>query len=129
MEAIKFPEQNETLAKSQPQFRALPVCIRPINSEEPKEGAQYTVKYELSEVELAQILLTRSIYFSQFGFGFQPICPQIESPFGYLPIKWEKESAFGRLGTARRRWRGAYSRTYCKRLADKHTAAIYQFKP
>jgi hypothetical protein len=89
MEPIEFPQQNGKLAKSQPQFRPLPVCIRPM-TEDPKDGAQFTVKYQLSEIEFAQFSLTKCFYFSQFGHGFQPILPQVESPFGVVVIKYDK---------------------------------------
>lgn len=87
MNPIEFPECNSKLAKSQPQFKPLPIFIIPT---EDKNVFQFTGKYELSDLEIEQIIKTRSFYFSQFGSCFHPICPQIENPFGYCLVHYKK---------------------------------------
>jgi hypothetical protein len=86
MNPIKFPEQNGTLAKNQPEYRPLPICIKPTETE---DAFQYTCKYELTELELAQINQSKTFYFSQFGSCFHPILPQIENPFAACNVTFE----------------------------------------
>jgi hypothetical protein len=40
---------------------------------------EYTCRYKLSEMEIAQIIKTKSFFFIQSGFGFNPIFPAVEN--------------------------------------------------
>lgn len=87
MEPLNFKEATHKLAKSQPQYRVLPVCIKRINSLlEEIPVYEYTCKYEFSNIELAQAMHTKSVYFTQTGSCFHPILPQLESHFGVLKV-------------------------------------------
>lgn len=90
MDPIKFPEVTNTLASNQPQYRALPVYIQTIHPGTPEQHNQYLCKYELSEPEIAQIVKTKSLHFSQFGTCFHPILPQIESPFYHVVVEYDR---------------------------------------
>jgi hypothetical protein len=90
MQPITFPEATNTLAKAQPQYRVLPVCIMREYPEDANSVLRYTCRYELSDLELQQIIRTKSLFISQFGFGFHPIYPQVDSPFLVLPIEYKK---------------------------------------
>lgn len=112
MQPINFPQtKDKKLAKSQPQYRPLPVDI--IEGEKVRcpacKGAgtnileastcdkckgrgvlqgfnKYIVKYQLSELEKAQVLLTGCIWFQQSGYGFNPILPSLDSPYGAVTV-------------------------------------------
>lgn len=88
MKPIHFKEETDTLAKDQPQFRPLPVCIMREVADDPESIMRFTCKYELTDLELQQIIKTKSIFINQFGFGFHPIYPQVDSPFSVLPINY-----------------------------------------
>lgn len=90
MKPIHFPEQNDVLARNQPQYRTLPVAIRLENPIDVTSTKKFTCKYELSDLEIEQIKASRCLYFSQFGHGFQPILPQVDSPFGVCPVVYKK---------------------------------------
>jgi len=93
MEPLNFKEATHNLAKNQPGYRVLPVCIKRINSIlEEVPIYEYTSKYEFSELELAQLLHTRSAYFTQTGNCFHPILPQVESHFGCLIVLYKKHN-------------------------------------
>jgi hypothetical protein len=53
--------------------------------------SSHTCKYQLSELELAQIIETGCIYIGQLGYGFNPISPSVESPFGSFPIQYKRK--------------------------------------
>lgn len=89
MEPIKFPEMTGSLAKAQPQFRPLSVHIMDV----PSEGVgikRFTTKYELSDLEIEQIIMTRSFYFGQIGNCFHPISPSVTSPFFAVEVLYQK---------------------------------------
>lgn len=90
MEPLNFPEANNKLAKSQPQYRPLPVYIAKVSEGTPSEHFQFTGKYELSDLEIQQIIKTKSFYFSQFGSCFHPILPQVENAFGVCRVEYKK---------------------------------------
>jgi len=87
MNPIEFPQQTGKLGKGQPQYRVLPIAINQTDSE---SIYQYTCKYELTELELAQISQSKCFYFSQYGSCFHPIRPQVETPFGVCNITFEQ---------------------------------------
>lgn len=89
MHPIEFPQQTAKLAKSQPQYRPLPVAIS-FASQTDLKWRRYTCKYELSPLELAQIAATGTIWLSQTGYGFNPILPQVETPYGVLIVQYKK---------------------------------------
>lgn len=120
MQPIKFPQQTAELAKSQPQYRVLPVAIKELQKREQCNHCKgqgnikqhshdlfpstcplcrgkkhlpvwsnFTCKYQLSPVELAQIIETGCLYLSQTGYEFNPILPQIETPFGTIEIQYK----------------------------------------
>lgn len=92
MNPLKFPEATHTLAKNQPGYRVLPVRLTPIDTENGVN--EYTSKYELSDLELAQINLTRSFFFTQTGNCFHPICPEVANRWRYLPIEYLGNTAW-----------------------------------
>lgn len=77
MKSIDFPECNVALAKDQSQYRTLYASL--IQGEE----GQMIVEFELTDEEIAQIIKTKRLYYSQFTFGnlFQPMKIMTESPF------------------------------------------------
>ncbi len=89
MNPITFPEANTKLAKNQPQYRVLPVCVMREVPDDPQSVLRYTCKYEFSDLEIQQIIRTKSVFINQFGFGFHPIYPQVDSPFLVLPIEYK----------------------------------------
>lgn len=112
MNPIEFPEQTTKLAKTQPQYRPLPVAIEIVKRYYCPEcngggtvgecicdrckGAgviatwsNYVCKYELSDLEIEQIIRTRSVYLSQSGHGFNPIYPSVESQFKCFIIHFD----------------------------------------
>ncbi len=118
MEPTTFPQASTKLAKNQPQYRPLPVDIIEGNKvncpacggtgnnllkAEPcdkckgrgvfRDFNKYVFKYRLSNIELAQVLLTGHIWFQQSGYAFNPILPSVETPYGVVVIQYvEKES-------------------------------------
>lgn len=86
---INFPEQSYVLAKDQPEYIPLPVCVRLQDPEDSQSIKKYTSKYQLSDLEIEQIIRTKCIYFSQFGDCFHPILPQIDSPFLVCKISYK----------------------------------------
>jgi hypothetical protein len=124
MNPIEFPQQTTKLAKSQPQYRVLPVDIKELQERvicnhckgQGKikqhshdlfpatcpmcQGKKYlpvwsnfTCKYQLSAPELAQIIETGCLYISQTGYAFNPILPQIETPYGIVQIQYKHKEA------------------------------------
>lgn len=89
MKPIHFTEETTTLARNQPQFRTLPVAIARENPEDPESVFRFTCKYELSDLEIQQIIKSKCVFISQFGYGFQPISAQIDSPFLVLPVEYK----------------------------------------
>jgi len=87
MNPVKFKEQTAMLAKDQPEYRPLPVFI---SIPDGNGVRQYTGKYELSDLELQQIVATKSIFFSQYGNCFHPIFPTIENQFVSCQVYYEK---------------------------------------
>ena len=90
MNPISFPQQTNVLAKAQPQYRVLPIAERLENPDDPQSVVKMTCKYELSDLELQQIIATRCVYISQFGYGFHPIYPQVDSPFLVVPVHYRE---------------------------------------
>jgi hypothetical protein len=86
MQPVDFPQMTDKLGKGQPEYRILPAYI----SEPDEQGVkQYTFKYELSDLEIQQIIKTKGFYFSQFGSHFHPVLPQLECPFGFCPVQYK----------------------------------------
>lgn len=89
MNQITFPEVTNIISKKP--FPSVPVNISHEKPENKGGLAKYISKYELSDVELAQVLKTGTIYVQQFGHGYQNTLIQVESPFLvckviYLPV-------------------------------------------
>jgi hypothetical protein len=80
MESIKFPEMTRTYAKSQPQYKTL--HVHEMEIQESGNGVKcYTAKYQLSDLEIAQIVKTRCLYSVQIGNVLHPSSCRSESPF------------------------------------------------
>lgn len=100
MDPIEFPEQTNKLAKGQPQYRVLPVHIKTIVAHERNDAgeiiklgySEYTCKYQLTDLDILQILETRSVYFMQSGSIFHPIRPSIFNPFYCVQVTYRKVS-------------------------------------
>lgn len=88
---INFPQQSYVLAKDQPEYIPLPVCVRLQDPEDPNSTKKYTSKFKLSDLEIEQIIRTKCIYISQFGDCFHPILPQIDSPFLVCKILYKSQ--------------------------------------
>lgn len=97
MEAINFEGVNTQMGKGQPQYRILPVQTTEISPAEVCPDCEdwlcddckgtgiikpawneYRCRYELNDMELAQIIKTKSFFLIQSGFGFNPIFPSVE---------------------------------------------------
>lgn len=78
MKAIEFPQQTHILAKDQPEYEPLPVHIA---AGEP--GTPFTCVFELSDEEIAQIVQTKRLYYTQLTCGnlFQPVRLSTMNPF------------------------------------------------
>lgn len=123
MQPIDFKEATTKLAKTQPQYRVLPVDIKELQPRETCNAckgqgkvkqhshdlfpatcpickgkghlpvwSRHTCKYQLSELELAQIIETGCIYIGQLGYGFNPISPSVESPYAVIEIQYKLNS-------------------------------------
>lgn len=89
MDPIHFPEVTDTLAKAQPQYRVLPICVQHQNPLDPRSIKKMTCKYQLSDLELEQVNRTKSFYISQFGDVYHPIYPQIDNPYLVCRIEYK----------------------------------------
>lgn len=89
MNPIQFKEQTTVLAKDQPEYRPLPVAIVLQDPKDPTSLPRFTCKYELSDLEIELIKTTKTIFINQFGYGFHPIYPQIQSPFLVCKIMYK----------------------------------------
>jgi len=89
MQSIDFPEANLPLAKDQPQYRTLYVHV---NKKDPT--VEMTCCMELSEEEIAEIVSTKKVFFTQvtFGRGYSPIRMSTTNPF-IVPIITDKQPA------------------------------------
>lgn len=87
MESVKFPEMTGTYAKSQPQYK--PLHLNEMETEQPGVK-QYTVKYQLNDFEIAQIVKTRSLFSSQLGNVLNPSAVRAENPFFCIPVYFSK---------------------------------------
>lgn len=93
MKAVKFPEHNSVLGANQPGMTPLPAFIIetpapvPIGSLKVKN---FIFRFELTDLDIEQIKLTRGFYFCQTGTGFHPIDAVIGSPFKFIAVEYEK---------------------------------------
>ncbi len=82
MNPVTFPEVTIVLAKDQPEYVPLPVCIT--TTECQGRSVQCAVScWELNEAEVLELVKTRRIWVNQLTFG-APLQPQwlgVESPF------------------------------------------------
>lgn len=78
MQPIEFPQQTDVLAKDQPQYTPLPVHV---GSKE--DGFPMTACFELTDEEVAEIIATRKLWYTQitFGHAFQPVRLSTQNPF------------------------------------------------
>jgi hypothetical protein len=96
MKAIDFPQRNCMLAEDQPEYETLPVFVEMkevIVENKPGDPQlailtktipwSMTACFELSDEELAEIILTKRIFYTQmvFGSNFQPISMSTKNPF------------------------------------------------
>jgi hypothetical protein len=75
---IEFPQQTDVLAKDQPQYQPLPVHV---GSRE--NGFPMTACFELTDAEIAEMIATRKLWYTQTTFGrpFQPVYLSTHNPF------------------------------------------------
>lgn len=106
MKAIEFPQQTDILAKDQPQYQPLPVYVErePVDWID-DDGIEHTTMvpmemtccFELEPDELAQVIATGKLYYTQCVMGkqFQPIRMSVVNPFGQtvLSSEWGSEIA------------------------------------
>lgn len=78
MISVKFPQANFALAEDQPEYETLHVCY---NANSPQK--EMTACFELTDEEVAEIVRTKQIFFTQWTFGnpFQPINMSTMNPF------------------------------------------------
>ena len=110
MKPIPFEQATVSMGKGQPQYIPLPVAVVEITPAEicpacggfePQECGgcngkgviapawrEYTCRYGLTDMEIAQIIQTKSLFFTQAGFGFNPISASIENRFKVIFIDY-----------------------------------------
>lgn len=78
MQSVKFPQANIALAEDQPEYETLYVH----HNADDKTGA-VTACFELDKSEIAEIVRTGKIWYTQICFGelFQPISMSTKNPF------------------------------------------------
>lgn len=96
MQAVEFQQQTDILAKDQPQYLPLPVHIKyeevPTRYPGATEGDGYetinvamemTCCFQLSPEEIAQVVATGKIWYTQCVYGqqFQPVRMSMINPF------------------------------------------------
>jgi hypothetical protein len=88
---IEFPQQTIVLAKDQPQYTPLPVHV---GTEQ--EGFPMTACFELVDEEVAEIIATRKLWYTQITFGhpFQPVQLSTQNPFTKEVCSEAKETNF-----------------------------------
>jgi|SRR6478735_8521514 len=98
MQAIEFPQQNEVIAKNQPEYIPLPAFLN-IQQVRFKDGAEgpavidLTCCFQLSPEEIAQVIATGQIWYTQVvnNEPMQPIRMSVVNPFQQatvLPHNW-----------------------------------------
>lgn len=100
MQAIEFPQQNEVIAKNQPEYIPLPAFlnIQQVRFKDGTEGPaviDLTCCFQLSPEEIAQVIATGKIWYTQVvnNEAMQPIRMSVVDPFAdmQLPDNWVKE--------------------------------------
>lgn len=93
MKAIKFPQQTFVLAENQPEYTSLPVHAKVEDVQyKDEQGKVQTAKditteltacFELDPDEIAQVVATGKIWYTQVVYGaqFQPIRMSVLNPF------------------------------------------------
>lgn len=79
MTPIEFPQQNNVLAKHQPQYLPLPVFM---------DGVETISCWRLTIMERLTLLFTGKLWLRQMNFGeaLQPQLPTAEYPFGTVEL-------------------------------------------
>jgi hypothetical protein len=95
MNPIEFKEQTNVMGKNQEDYKPLPVCIteyESANKDVPDhlKVHRFTSKWEFTDLELEQIKKTRCIFLTQYGTICHPLIPQVETPFGYCTVEYQK---------------------------------------
>lgn len=74
MNPVEFPEQNVVLGKDQPEYTPLPAF---------SHAGEVITCWELTPREIEELIKTRRFWMRTLTFEglFQPIIPQVESPF------------------------------------------------
>ena len=91
MEAINFPEANLMLAEDQPEYKTLPVFLKNkrinangYNPNLTKKDIPWemTACFELTDEEIAEIVKTKKLWYTQLimGRNFQPIRIETSKP-------------------------------------------------
>lgn len=100
MKAIDFPQQNEVIAKDQPEYIPLPAFlnIQQVRFNDGTEGPaviDLTCCFQLSPEEVAQVIATGKIWYTQVvnNQSMQPIHMSVVNPFqpNLLPDNWITE--------------------------------------
>lgn len=73
MKLIEFPEQTVVIAKDQPEYEPLPAHVHVHD-----RAGRITCCWELTDDELAELLMTKRIWHTVMTFG-QPLQPQLLS--------------------------------------------------
>lgn len=96
MKAIDFPQRNIMLGETQTQYQTLPAFVElknvivPNRPQDPQLSimtknvpVQYITCFELSDEELADVILTKRIWYRQYtcGNNFHPMMIETKSPF------------------------------------------------
>lgn len=86
MKSVTFPQANCELAKDQPEYETLHTFVeqKTVPSMGPREVPwSHTACFELSPEEIAEIVKTGKLWYTQMVFGnsFHPIRMSTQSPF------------------------------------------------
>ena len=86
MIAIDFPQANVIVGKDQPEYLPLPMHYNPEDPMKPM-----TCCFELSDEELAEVIRTKRIWYTQctFGNNLHPVRMDVRSPFPEAVITGE----------------------------------------
>lgn len=78
MQPIEFPQRTDLLAKNQPQYTPIPVHVGTKAA-----GFPMTACFQLTPEELAEIVATEQLWYTQITFGnaFQPVRLSTQNPF------------------------------------------------
>src|SRR5688572_4078371 len=91
MKPTEFIGYTHKLALAQPKYKPLPIKIESAHDPESPKIRKFTYCYELNDMEIAQIVLTRKMFGVQVGSCFHPVNMHTANP-GHCVMVPYKES-------------------------------------